>query len=258
MWALKIRKSFLHRLLYIFSFLSGLLLGGENHYHFFRLEQAFLEGPSCYATVLDQFWAQGHIRFFPGAFFSSLEIKRELEKTYPVSVSYAYLPWRSCVVRVKPLEAFIQIYWNDVLWNIAKEGRAWKFSQENATESLSLPRIIWGEGLNPPIAIHGPCEEKQRVWNVLAPLDRIERYAQALLKSDLFRKAPAFTLQKKGISFQVLLELENTLIVLDGEKPESWANVDKAIEMLLKKVEKPRKIRIDATYPDKIILQELL
>ena len=238
--------------------MTGVLWRTENHYHFFRLEKAFLEGPSCYVTALDQFWKQGHIRFFPESFFASLEIKRELEKKYPVNVSYAYLPWRSCIIRVKPLEVFVQVYWNDVLWNVAKEGRAWKFSREDVVESSSSPRIIWGEGLNPPIAAHGSSEDKQRVWNVLAPLDRIERYTQALSKGKLFREAAAFTLQKKGVSFQVLLELKNVLIVLDGEKPDSWAKVEKAIEILLGKIEKSRKMRIDTTYPDKIIVQEVL
>ncbi|GEM_PF-3169475 len=257
MWVLKIRKSSLLRLFCILSFFLGILGGAENHYQLFRLKNLFLEGPPRYLEVLDRFLECRKLRFFPGAFFSFPEIRKDLEKRYPVDISCRYIPWRSCVIRVKPLEVFMQIYWEDALWNVAREGRAWRFSQEK--ESPSVPRIIWGEGLNPPVALSQISGSPgQQVCNALAPLDKIEKYIQILSGSSFLKKAPAFTVQKKGTHFQVLLEIENFLIVLDGEKPQYWVNVDKAIETLSQKLKRTsQKMRIDATYPDKIIVQEL-
>ncbi len=230
----------------------------EEYYQFLRLQHLSLEGSSLYLGVMDDFLRKANFRFFPGTIFSFFEIKKEIEKDYPINISYRYVPWRSCSLRVEPLEVFLQIYWDHVLWNVSREGRAWEFSQEDTDRLLSsIPRIIWGEGLNSPVALSQSSSEKRRVCNVLAPLDRIEGYIHALSEGDFFRKIPAFTVQKKGIRFQVLLEFEAITIILDGEKPEYWPQIDRAVKALLQKLGTSQKMCLDATYPDKIIVQEL-
>ena len=181
-----------------------------------------------------------------------------MERQYPVDVSYRYVPWRSYSLWVEPLSIFAQIYWDDVLWNVSRNGRAWEFSQDDvASLSPNILRVIWGEGLNPPVALPKTPSEKQRVYSVLAPLDTVEKYMQALSRGSFFRNIPAFTIQKRGTRFEVLLDFEETIIVLDGEKPELWPRIDQAVEALLKELKPSKKVRLDAIYPDKIIVQEL-
>jgi hypothetical protein len=240
------------------GFFGGVLWRVENHYQFLRLQHLFLEGPSHYLRIADSFLEKTNLRFFPDALFSFVRVARDMERQYPVDVSYRYTPWRSYSLRVKPLTIFTQIYWNDVLWNVSRNGRAWEFSQDDVTSlSPNILRVIWGEGLNPPIALPRIPTEEQRVCSVLAPLDTIERYMQALSKGSLFREIPAFTIQKRGTRFEVLLDFEETIIVLDGDRPELWARIDQAVQALLKELGSSRKVRLDAIYPDKIIVQEL-
>ncbi len=80
---------------------------------------------------------------------------------------------------------------------------------------------------------------------------------QALSKGSLFREIPAFTIQKRGTRFEVLLDFEETVIVLDGDRPELWVRIDQAVQALLKELGSSKKVRLDAVYPDKIIVQEL-
>lgn len=258
MWVLRVRKSLFIRFFYFLSFFGGFFWGIEEHCQFLRLQHFFVEGPSPYLEIADVFLKKTNIRFFVTALFSLMEVRKDVEKRYPVDVSYRYIPWRSFSVRVEPLGVFVQIYWNDVLWNVSRNGRAWKYSEDDrASLEPEVSRIIWGEGLSPPISIPRSSPENQQVYSVLAPLDTIEKYVRALSKGSFFRSIPAFTMQKKGTRFQVLLDFEETVIVLDGEKPELWARIDQAVQALLKELGPSRKVRLDAIYPDKIIVQEL-
>jgi len=259
LWALRVRKSFFIRIFYLCSFFGGFFWGVEEHCQLLRLQHLFVEGSSPHLGITDIFLKKTNIRFFATAFFAFMEVTKDVERQYPVDVSYRYIPWRSYSVRVEPLTVFVQIYWNDVLWNVSRSGRAWEFSQsDGVSPHHSVSRVIWGEGLNPPIALsRSSSDEKQRVYSVLAPLDTIEKYIQALSKGSFFRNIPAFTMQKKGTRIQVLLDFEETIIVLDGEKPELWERIDQAVQALLKELGSSKKVRLDAIYPDKIIVQKL-
>ena len=260
MWALRVRKSVFIKLFYIIGFFGGVFWRVEEHYQFLRLQHLSLEGPSRYLGIADGFLEKTNVRFFASALFPFMEVARNMEKRYPVDISYRYVPWRSYSIQVEPLVIFVQIYWEETLWNVSRSGRAWKFSQEDATSlSPEIYRVIWGEGLNPPIALPrtSSSDEEQIVCNALAPLDTIGEYVRALSKGSFFRDIPAFTIQKRGTRFEVLLDLEETVIVLDGEKPELWPRIDQAVQALLKKLDPSKKVRLDAIYPDKIIVQEL-
>lgn len=197
---------------------------------------------------------------WPFALFDMPRFVTKVASVYPVEASWGVSGWGKIEVRVRSLEPFCAVVWQDQRWLVAKNGKVWRFDlpewgEVKKSQKEVLPLIYWGNDM-PPLILK---EDKGDIYTLAFSVDRLTRWLSAIEEAEQIGELASLKFYRAGgdvfVEVRVSLRGRNVIVRMRDE-PESWGGISKAALQLLSENAKGN-LLLDASYKDKIILKEI-
>ena len=261
--ASKKRKKRRKILLILTVILFGVFWAAESRYAFFRIRNIEVTPPD----ILSQRDVWGSLSKYQERYWPLLWVTKDRQSKliamyHPMDVKLNLTGWGCFALDCVPLKPEIKMYWGGKYWYVASDGRVWLASLEQKRtvpdKMHKVPLLYWSSDRTSPVDI---AKGNGNVYVSSLPITKIMewygniesfgwtkhvKYIQAVMRDG-----------KPVVKIVFIPRLpESYLEILFSDDPAEWRDIGAAVKKIFTNLEEmPKKIFIDATYKDKIIVK---
>lgn len=244
--------------LILLSILCGILYFAEGRYGFFRLKSIDITPGVISEGIVWQAIPRDANRFWPAIFLHQASFYKKIEGFYPVESKLSLTGWGRYSVTIQPLEPFIYVSWNSMIWILSTNGRMWLANLPanigvGGLKHPQRPILYWDSALPLPM---DPERQMGDIYLSSLPVKKIRKWYETLEKTAWYDEI--YCLMAKKVDgkpvVQLLLGEEKAITgeIIVGEDTSNWLPLSVALDEIFPggEYKKPPGLIINATYSD--------
>ena len=257
------RKKRRKAILIFLVILFGVFFAAESRYAFFRIRNIEVAPPD----ILSQRDVWGSLSEYQEKYWPILWLTKEqqcrlISQYHPMDAKISLNGWGLFSLECTPLIPVIQMYWGSKYWYVSSDGRVWLTSlNQPGTSSRrvpSLPILYWSSDRTSPVDV---ARGSGNVYLSSLPIAKIMKWYSNIESfgwTKHVKYIQAIMRDGRPVVRVVFIphSQDSYLEIIFSDDPAEWRDIGAAIKKIFTNLaEMPKKIFIDATYKDKIIVK---